>query len=89
MENGRYWPYGWDTETQKLFVTLRPIGVGILKCILRIVLNIMKLMYAIQIYKSMFPIKMINNINNLYTGFHKSFPIYFCLWGKFFKANFI
>ena len=42
----------------------------------------MKLTYVIQIYNSMFLIKIgINNMNILYTGSHESLPIQYGLWG--------
>ena len=37
----------------------------------------MKLTDLIRIYKGMFPVK--NSINILYTGSHKSFPMYYGL----------
>ena len=45
----------------------------------------MKLTCVIQVYKSMFPIKIINSVNIFYMGFHKSFPIHYRLWGEFLK----
>ena len=38
----------------------------------------MKLTYAIQIYKSMFPMKNdLNSLHILYAGLHKSFPMHY------------
>ena len=55
-------------------------------------LNLMKLTYVIQIFKTMFPMKNgLNSINILYAGVHKSFSKHKGLWGgclKHILANF-
>ena len=45
----------------------------------------MKSIYVIQLYKTIFLIKMKNSINILYTGSHKSFSIHYKIRGKFLK----
>ena len=52
-------------------------------CCTKYNLKNLKIMHAIQMYKSILPMKNgLYSINILYTGSHKSFLIHYCLCGK-------